>query len=332
MLLSSDVFAFLRGTYYLWLVRATQEAPECFRAPRVPLVGDLHVANFGTWLDADGVARWGVNDFDELADGPYPLDLLRLATSWNLAQTKVPLREACDILWDTWRRAVPDLPAVSLSDPAHAHLERLLPLREANRYTKLEALPDAVRVPAAAIAAVSGTVPEGWAPTWHPRRAGVGSLGHPRFDGVGAGPDGRVLAREAKLLGPGACGWVAVQPECGVPTTVLPLGREACYRDVQANIAGPAVAIRLAGWQVRRLAPDVRMIDVTKLGDHADERVLRAMARATASVHGPALPAAQAHAATLPSGWLYDATRRMSASVRADHAAYVKAVPSPSAR
>jgi len=41
--------------------------------------------NFGTWRDGDGRLVWGVNDFDEAAVMPYPLDLVRLAASIRLA-------------------------------------------------------------------------------------------------------------------------------------------------------------------------------------------------------------------------------------------------------
>ena len=52
---------------------------------RVLSIGDLHLENFGTWRDADGRLVWGVNDFDEAAVMPYVLDLVRLATSIQLA-------------------------------------------------------------------------------------------------------------------------------------------------------------------------------------------------------------------------------------------------------
>ncbi len=54
-------------------------------APQVLAVGDMHLENFGTWRDADGRLVWGVNDFDEAAVMPYPLDLVRLAASIRLA-------------------------------------------------------------------------------------------------------------------------------------------------------------------------------------------------------------------------------------------------------
>ena len=50
-------------------------------------VGDIHLENFGTWRDADGRLVWGVNDFDEAAEMPYVLDLIRLATSALVART-----------------------------------------------------------------------------------------------------------------------------------------------------------------------------------------------------------------------------------------------------
>ena len=49
-------------------------------------VGDLHVENFGTWRDTEGRLVWGVNDFDEVAEMPYAVDLVRLVTSAILAQ------------------------------------------------------------------------------------------------------------------------------------------------------------------------------------------------------------------------------------------------------
>ena len=79
--LAHGVLEFLRGTYYLWLVRVAEELPEVYSRPAVLVVGDLHVQNFGTWRDREQVRRWGVNDLDELATGPWLLDLLRLAAS-----------------------------------------------------------------------------------------------------------------------------------------------------------------------------------------------------------------------------------------------------------
>ena len=48
---------------------------------QVLAVGDIHIENYGTWRDVDGRLAWGVNDFDEAAEMPYVLDLVRLAAS-----------------------------------------------------------------------------------------------------------------------------------------------------------------------------------------------------------------------------------------------------------
>lgn len=68
--LGSSPLRFLRGTYYYWLTRMPALVPALVAAPAVPLVGDLHAENFGTWQDKHGVARWGVNDLDELGRVP----------------------------------------------------------------------------------------------------------------------------------------------------------------------------------------------------------------------------------------------------------------------
>ena len=46
--MNSSVMRFLRGTYYLWLQRVGELAPQLLDRPDVPLVGDIHVENFGT--------------------------------------------------------------------------------------------------------------------------------------------------------------------------------------------------------------------------------------------------------------------------------------------
>ena len=74
-------FAFLRATYWRWAETVLEICPDTAEAPQVLAVGDIHLENFGTWRDADGRLVWGVNDFDEAAEMPYVLDLIRLATS-----------------------------------------------------------------------------------------------------------------------------------------------------------------------------------------------------------------------------------------------------------
>src|SRR5215472_2642299 len=84
-LIAEDVFSFLRGTFYRWMQLFPALCPRTFKAPTVLAVGDLHVANYGTWRDAEGRLVWGINDFDEACPLPYTNDLARLATSAWLA-------------------------------------------------------------------------------------------------------------------------------------------------------------------------------------------------------------------------------------------------------
>src|SRR5262245_51376355 len=89
-----DQFRFLRATYYRWAQIIPQALPNLAAAPRVLAVGDLHVENFGTWIDGEARLVWGVNDFDECAKLPCAYDLVRLATSAHLAQSAGALGRA----------------------------------------------------------------------------------------------------------------------------------------------------------------------------------------------------------------------------------------------
>jgi len=52
-------FPFLRATFYRWAQWWPIVCPELARAPQVLAVGDLHVENFGTWRDLEGLLRCG---------------------------------------------------------------------------------------------------------------------------------------------------------------------------------------------------------------------------------------------------------------------------------
>ncbi|MCP3104840.1 DUF2252 domain-containing protein [Myxococcus sp. K15C18031901] len=50
-------------------------------APRVPVVGDAHVGNLGTFRGPEGEPVWGLNDFDLAGRGSPEVDLTRMAAS-----------------------------------------------------------------------------------------------------------------------------------------------------------------------------------------------------------------------------------------------------------
>src|SRR4051794_27440867 len=78
-------FVFLRATYWRWAETILTICPDLKGATVVPGVGDIHLENYGVWRDIEGRLVWGVNDFDEAADMPYAVDLVRLAASAALA-------------------------------------------------------------------------------------------------------------------------------------------------------------------------------------------------------------------------------------------------------
>jgi hypothetical protein len=238
--LASSPLRFLRGTYYLWLCRMPSLLPDLADRPRVVAVGDLHAENFGTWRDHTGARRWGVNDLDELAWAPYPLDLVRLATSIALVpDCALPSGRLCRSIVDAWLSA-PDRPAVEIGADEARHLRDLLPVEPpAEQYfDELAGAPsaDPSSVPASVRAAVIASVPGDWEPSWHIRRAGTGSRGHPRVVAVS-----RHHAREAKLLGPGTAVWArSVSAQTPVPDPSL-------YPSVVEALHGPGPGGRSAG-------------------------------------------------------------------------------------
>ena len=105
--MKKSAFIFLRATYFRWAKKIPTLCPELMDAPQLLSVGDLHLENFGTWRDADGRLVWGVNDFDEAAIMPYPLDLVRLAASVRLADLPVSNQAATAVAQGIPRRSGP---------------------------------------------------------------------------------------------------------------------------------------------------------------------------------------------------------------------------------
>lgn len=93
--MAHDPHSFYRGSAPLFYRDVTRlEAPWVDeRSSRIWVHGDLHVENFGTYLDSAGRLVFDVNDFDEAYVGHYTWDLLRFATSLALLG---------------WQKALPD--------------------------------------------------------------------------------------------------------------------------------------------------------------------------------------------------------------------------------
>jgi uncharacterized protein (DUF2252 family) len=86
-------FVFLRGTCHLFHERMSEQGltPE---GPLTWLCGDLHLENFGTFLGANGLTYFDINDFDECVCAPFGCDILRLATSVIVAAPVLKVKPA----------------------------------------------------------------------------------------------------------------------------------------------------------------------------------------------------------------------------------------------
>jgi uncharacterized protein (DUF2252 family) len=93
--MSADPHAFYRGTACLFYadVTAAEDPYVDERSGRIWVHGDLHVENFGTYLNSDGLLVFDVNDFDEAYLGHFTWDLQRFAASLALVGWQKALPE-----------------------------------------------------------------------------------------------------------------------------------------------------------------------------------------------------------------------------------------------
>ena len=93
--MASDPHAFYRGSACVFYADVTG-ADDPFadeESSRIWVHGDLHVENFGTYLNSDGILVFDVNDFDEAYLGHFTWDLQRFAASLALVGWQKALPE-----------------------------------------------------------------------------------------------------------------------------------------------------------------------------------------------------------------------------------------------
>jgi hypothetical protein len=263
--MKEDPFVFLRATYWRWAETILDVCPELSKAPSVLAVGDIHLENFGTWRDVDGRLVWGVNDFDEAAEMPYVIDLVRLATSAALADSSAAVAGICACIRSGYFRAIKE-PRPFVLDHDNRWLRELVVVSEderANFWKKIESdkkKSSKRQPPPRYVDALLGAMPdEASRMKVLPRTAGTGSLGRPRWVGCGHWRGGPVI-REAKALVPSA--WeVFVRREHPKPR---------CAEISQGRYRAPDPWYLLSeNIVVRRLSPNSRKIEVKD-----DRRVL----------------------------------------------------------
>lgn len=93
--MASDPHAFYRGSACLFYNDVTAEKDDWadHGADRIWIHGDLHVENFGTYLNSDGRLTFDINDFDEAYLGRFTWDLQRFAASLALVGWQKALPE-----------------------------------------------------------------------------------------------------------------------------------------------------------------------------------------------------------------------------------------------
>jgi Uncharacterized protein conserved in bacteria (DUF2252) len=310
---SSDPFPYFRGTYYRWAQLWKVACPDEADAPRVLTAGDLHIENFGTWIDANGRLCWGVNDFDEADQLPYTNDLVRLAASAYVAGTAqhldVKLGWVCRAILTGYCETLASGGQPFVLEERHPELRELAAMAErdsAKFWRKLTALLEdrPVRAPKSARQLLEQTLPAP-KPSMQVRfrpQTGMGSLGRPRYV-VLAEWAGGWIAREAKAMAPPATAWVAKRSASSGMATL-----------VARAIRSPDPFYRPGNkWIVRRLAPQCARIELDRLGSVDDLlRVFWAMGCETANLHAGTPGASERILRDLshrPQKWLRNASR-----------------------
>jgi hypothetical protein len=312
-----DAFTFLRATYWRWAETVLEVCPDTADAPSVLAVGDIHLENFGTWRDADGRLAWGVSDFDEAAEMPYALDLIRLATSALVASPRPGDAAVLSAaILKGYRRGLSG-PHPLILDRDLEWLRQLVVVSEKQRAKFWKKIEGARQEPAptAYRRAIAGAMPELRLPLKTARRtAGAGSLGRPRWIGI-ADWRGAPLVREAKAVLPSA--WQRGHGKGKIRCGEIANGRH--------RAADPWFRIE-KGIAVRRLSPNNRKIEAE---DDArallSPSMLEIMGFDLAGVHLGTAGRAAAIGQDLSRrkrGWLAAGATRMAAAIERDQEAW----------
>jgi uncharacterized protein (DUF2252 family) len=272
-------FVFLRATYWRWAETILDVCPALADATAVLSVGDIHFENYGTWRDADGRLVWGINDFDEAAEMPYALDLVRLTTSALLGRgtQRISDDDVAAAILRGYRRGL-RAPSPVILDRDWQWLRDLLVVSDKQRakFWKKIAAAKSLPAPRAYRAAIEGAMPErGLTIKTSRRTAGTGSLGRPRWVGA-AEWRGAPVVREAKALVCSAWSLARGEEDAASRVAEIAGGR---FRSVDPWYRATA------GILVRRLSPNNRKIEVRSTSSMFSREMLEAMGLDLANAH-----------------------------------------------
>ncbi len=335
--MSKGASPFLRATFYRWVEQWPAVCPKLARRDQDVLlaVGDLHVENFGVWRDSRQRMVWGVNDFDDACELPLTSDLVRLATSAMLAASAAHIEvkpdTLCALVIEGYRTGLVKAEPILIPENGNAPLRRLTQDTKQNATTfwrkKLDAddNPEVGRrdLPKGLEHMFRASFRSGARTTFRKQKSpgGLGSLGRRRFTAVEPIRKGVYEAREAKALVPSALYWL--RQEDGMPSQTATLLQHAI------RIPDPFFQVH-DRWLIRQLAPDIAKIEMPE--DPDDKRLvlapalLRLMGRETANIHLGSFSRKDLEKRLKEldrdARWFAQATERMTASTRRDHAAW----------
>ena len=339
--MADGAFPFLRATFYRWVERWPDVCPHLARRVGDVLlaVGDLHVENFGTWLDSRERLVWGMNDFDEACELPFTSDLVRLATSGALAAKEDRLvtdpADIAALLLNGYRACLNAGGAPILLEGDTIKFPFALPpgVPENPREFWAKKLDDEDspvinkgELDAEIVEMFRAAFPPGAKPEFRKQKkpGGLGSLGRRRFTAVLG--DGKTrIAREVKALVPSALYWFQDRPAMRSQTASL----------LQRAIRDPDPYFQIQDrWMLRQLAPDAVKIELGALpGENRDKLELalfHAMGWETANIHlgsrGPKGLATSLDALATGEGadWLAKAATDMAEITKKDQGEWPK--------
>ena len=341
--MSESAFPFLRATFYRWVEQWPSVCPIlAWRDQDVVLaVGDLHVENFGVWLDTQQRLVWGVNDFDDACELPFTSDLVRLATSVMLAaksaSIEVTTETICARIIEGYASGLRKAEPILIPADEHAPLTKLTRATEEDPKKFWEKKFDPRRNPEVKVRDLPKGLGDMFGASFRSRlRAtfreqkspgGLGSLGRRRFMAVETNKKGVYEAREAKALVPSALYWLRGQDRMPSQTATL----------LQHAIRIPDPYFQVHDrWLIRRLAPDVAKIELpTRRNDKRlslAPALLRLMGRETANIHLGSVTQNDLEnrlkELNRDERWFATATDKMTASTRADYATWAQCHPS----
>jgi hypothetical protein len=314
-----EPFAFLRATFYRWSMLWPQVCPGLADAPELLAIGDLHVENFGTWRDLEGRLVWGINDFDEVAEMPYTIDLVRLVTSVILAKRQnelaIDAEHAAEAVLEGYTQWLETGGDPFILEESHPGLRAMAMSAERDPIKFWSNLKDSPQLepPKRVRRLLDQSLPGGLSEIRFLHRvAGIGSLGRPRYVEVACCNGGKI-AREVKAWLPSAWGWARGRVK----------KRAYSVRMLKHAVRQPDPYYSVeAGWVVRRIGPHCGRIELGQFPKRRDERlILRDMGRETANMH-LASPKRRdkilRDLADRKPGWLVGAARAMAEATEQD--------------